>query len=361
MSEPPRPRVVPPLVEDASMSHPVRRYQTTSSSHPPNKKARVSEPELIDLSESSSEPPTEPQPSQPPPTESQIPSSMTPKCLSGVSWSLSRPLRVIWIAGLGHSTPSSTLTQPLSDFSPSSGTPSICCRDALLRHNIFPLQHWVQRRRVLLEALFRISEGFFFGPHHLIMVALLYFEEKVHRKKLLRADAIPLLFPRLLCQILEHLGYHLSLSMSVNSFAERYSLSTNERPVEIPADMRAPAPIVPSTEPIPEVARSAPHATPRTPPIIPATSESSSSSELRISISISEYRDLRAHQEQIIATQTQHTAILRQIQHHLGIPLAPEHPMPLLSKPTEPSQAPPFVEQALPSEEPTTGDAETST
>ena len=58
-----------------------------------------------------------------------------------------------------------------------------------------------------MEALFRISEGFFFGPHHLIMVALLYFEEKVHKKKLLRADAIPLLFPRLLCQILEHLGY----------------------------------------------------------------------------------------------------------------------------------------------------------
>ena len=39
------------------------------------------------------------------------------------------------------------------------------------------------------------------------MAALLYFEEKVHRKKLLRADAIPLLFPILLCQILEHLGY----------------------------------------------------------------------------------------------------------------------------------------------------------
>ena len=79
--------------------------------------------------------------------------------------------------------------------------------DALLRHNIFPLQHWVQRRGVLLEALFRISEGYFFGPHHLIMAALLCFEEKVHRKKLLQADAIALLFPRLLCQILEHLGY----------------------------------------------------------------------------------------------------------------------------------------------------------
>ena len=85
--------------------------------------------------------------------------------------------------------------------------PSMFFIDAFLRHNIFPLQHWVQRRGVLLEALFRISKGFFFSPHHLIMAALLYFEEKVHRNKLLRADAIPLLFPRLLCQILEHLGY----------------------------------------------------------------------------------------------------------------------------------------------------------
>ncbi|RVW67774.1 hypothetical protein CK203_065564 [Vitis vinifera] len=53
---------------------------------------------------------------------------------------------------------------------------------------------------------------------------------------------------------------------------------------------------------------------------------------------------LSAHQEQIITTQTQHTAILRQIQLHLGILSTPEHPMPILSKPIEPSQAPHFVE-----------------
>ena len=76
---------------------------------------------------------------------------------------------------------------------------SVLFIDALLRHNIYPFQHMVQRRGTLLEALFRISEGFFFGPHHLIMAALLYFEEKVHKKKLLREDAIPLLFSRLLC------------------------------------------------------------------------------------------------------------------------------------------------------------------
>ena len=58
-----------------------------------------------------------------------------------------------------------------------------------------------------MEALLRISEGFYFGSHNLIMTTLLYFEEKVNRKKLQRADAIPLFFSRLLYQILEHLGY----------------------------------------------------------------------------------------------------------------------------------------------------------
>ncbi|RVW58214.1 hypothetical protein CK203_113151 [Vitis vinifera] len=60
--------------------------------------------------------------------------------------------------------------------------PSMFFIDALLHHNIFPLQHWMQRRGVLLEALFRISGDSFFGPHHLIMATILYFEEKVHRR-----------------------------------------------------------------------------------------------------------------------------------------------------------------------------------
>ena len=79
--------------------------------------------------------------------------------------------------------------------------------DVLLWSNIFPLQHLVQRRGAILDALFRIFEGFYFGPHHLIMAALLHFEEKVHRKQLKRADTIPLLFPMLLCHVLEHMSY----------------------------------------------------------------------------------------------------------------------------------------------------------
>ena len=39
------------------------------------------------------------------------------------------------------------------------------------------------------------------------MTALLHFEDKVHRKGLARAESIPLLMPRLLCQVLEHMGF----------------------------------------------------------------------------------------------------------------------------------------------------------
>ena len=196
--------------------------------------------------------------------------------------------------------------------------------DVLLHHNIFPLQHWVQRRGVLLEALFRISEGYFFGPHHLIMAALLYFKEKVHRKKLLRADAIPLLFPRLLCQILEHLGYPAEPQLerkricreifTLNRWTSMIAYGADQRapirpdhpkqpkePIEIPADTPPPAPVVASTEPIPKVAPSAPQATPSTPPVIPPISEPSPSFEPRIAIPIIEYRGL-CHTFKALAT-----------------------------------------------------------
>ena len=39
------------------------------------------------------------------------------------------------------------------------------------------------------------------------MTALLHFKEKVHRKDLARAEAFPLSMPRLLSQVLEHLGF----------------------------------------------------------------------------------------------------------------------------------------------------------
>ena len=39
------------------------------------------------------------------------------------------------------------------------------------------------------------------------MTALLHFEDKVRRKGLVRAEGLPLLMPRLLSQVLEHLGF----------------------------------------------------------------------------------------------------------------------------------------------------------
>ena len=148
-----------------------------------------------------------------------------------------------------------------------------------------------------------------------------------------------------------------------------------EEPVEPPADTQPPAPAVAPTEPPPEIPSSAPHATPQPPPVIPPPSPPSPSAEPRVAIPIIEYRDLsytyqalatsqsiltqqitalRAHQEQIVATQAQYTAILRQIQYHLGGTSAPEHAIP---SSLEPSQAPPFVDQPMPHQEPPTGEA----
>ena len=43
--------------------------------------------------------------------------------------------------------------------------------DHVLRSNIFPLQHIVQRRGAILEALYRISEGYWFNPAELLMTS----------------------------------------------------------------------------------------------------------------------------------------------------------------------------------------------
>ena len=79
--------------------------------------------------------------------------------------------------------------------------------DHVLRSNMFPLQHTVQRRGAILEVLYRISEGYLFSPAELIMTSLFHFEDRVHHWSLPRAESLPLLFPCLLCQVLEHIGF----------------------------------------------------------------------------------------------------------------------------------------------------------
>ncbi|RVW72472.1 hypothetical protein CK203_060487 [Vitis vinifera] len=236
-------------VEDAPMSPHVRRYQTrrsltmdgasssgakNSCNGPPKKKAKVSEP--IDLTDQSSEPESEPRPSpppvqksQPPAKESQIPSGMTPETSARAQGFLPSATEVPYGAlanSQGFFYPRVALDFYQSMTTNQVRDPSVIHFTIDGRHGILgarhivealhipyeparledfrvwthPAQsdiHWVQRKGVLLKALFRISEGYFFGPHHLIMAALLYFEEKVHRKKPLQADSIPLLFPQI--------------------------------------------------------------------------------------------------------------------------------------------------------------------
>ncbi|KAL6326248.1 hypothetical protein AAG906_004745 [Vitis piasezkii] len=190
-------------------------------------------------------------------------------------------------------------------------------------------QHWTQRRGVLLEALYKMSEGFFFGPHHLILAALLYFEEKVHKKKLQRADCIPLLFPRLLCQILEHLGFPSEPQLERKRICREpftldkwnnmtaYKVDQPEQPQ--PAARRA------SPRHIPEGITVAAPAIPRATPAAPASSQPSTSAEPRMAIPISEYRELCP-------------AILRQLQVHFDPPPVVE---PSTSTPAEPHSHPP--------------------
>ena len=79
--------------------------------------------------------------------------------------------------------------------------------DHVLRSNMFPLQHIVQRRGAILDVLYRISVGYWFSPVEFIMTSLFHFEDRVHRRSLPRVESLPLLFPCLLCQVLVHIGF----------------------------------------------------------------------------------------------------------------------------------------------------------
>ena len=56
------------------------------------------------------------------------------------------------------------------------------------------------------------------------MTAIFHFEEKIHCKNLSRAETIPLLFPWLLSQVLEHLGFSAEPHLELVQFARLFSL-----------------------------------------------------------------------------------------------------------------------------------------
>ncbi|RVX11552.1 hypothetical protein CK203_015780 [Vitis vinifera] len=177
--------------------------------------------------------------------------------------------------------------------------PSMFLIDAFLRHNIYLLQHWTQRRGVLWRLYSKFLRDISLAsPPDYGCPSL--FREKVHKKKLQRADVIPLLFPRLLCHILEHLGYPTEPQLERKRICREvftldkwnnmtaYRVEQPERPQ--PAARRASHDTY-----LRELCRSL--------QILTASQR----------ILIQQITALSAHQEQIIATQTQHIAILRQI------------------------------------------------
>ena len=56
--------------------------------------------------------------------------------------------------------------------------PQMLLIDHLLRTSLFPLQHYVQRRGAILEALYRISEGYWFSPSELVMTSLMHLNKR---------------------------------------------------------------------------------------------------------------------------------------------------------------------------------------
>ena len=154
-----------------------------------------------------------------------------------------------------------------------------------------------------MDALFRISEGFYFGSHHLIMASLIHFEEKVHRKKLQWANTIPLLFLRLFCQILEHMGFPTEPRLECRRLCrERFTLDKWNQLAGYSAPPGAPPMVAPPMPPQPEQGEltvettppmttheatlAAPSTTSTVPPVAPTTSEPS------ITLSASDFRAL---------------------------------------------------------------------
>ena len=238
--------------------------------------------------------------------------------------------------------------------------PQMLLIDHLLRTSLFPLQHYVQRRGAILEALYRILEGFWFSPSELVMTSLLHFEDKVHCKGLARAESLPLLMPRLLSQVLEHLGFpeeprierrfrcpqvlsmERAMVMPISFLLQQQD--QEEVPDPEPEDSQTRADHTPEVEmersPLPDVSPPSPppHATSAAPADTPGPSYTSQHSPEHIHVSS---RELAAIMDAVCSLATTQAAqdqrlaraeatlghchsMLQQIMTHLGIPHVPD-------------------------------------
>nr|CAN76901.1 hypothetical protein VITISV_032652 [Vitis vinifera] len=385
--EPRQPLVVPPSIQDAPLSSPMRRYETRrppttlgasssrakkSGSHPPKKKANVSTPF------EPSEPPSEPQPPQPPATESQILSGMTPEvvirrpmvtqppiegnldckakpfhfelCFDTDTFRLQPKLRdsfhLLQRYHMEHlMTPRDFFYPRVAlDFYPSMTThhvrdPTVIHSTIDGRHGILGARHIAKALRIPYETAHPKDYRVWTHPSQSVIVHILsrgastcqyllrkelppsmFFIDALlhhniyplqHMIKRIRYPSEPHFERRHICREI----FTLDKWMSMTTYNAKPGAPVRPehpeiphpehpeepQPVEMPTDMRAPALAVPSTEPIPEVAPSAPPATLGTPPVILSTSEPSPLPESRIAISISEFRGL-CHTLQALTT-----------------------------------------------------------
>nr|CAN60065.1 hypothetical protein VITISV_020523 [Vitis vinifera] len=332
--EPSQPKAIPPPVKPAPPKPPARRYLTRSGGRPLQKRPRVESSEPIDLTEQSPEPSPIPTPVSSPvpsPIPMPVPLPVPSPALQEKSQEPQAPLPEPQIPS--ETTLEEVIRRPMLPQPPIEG--NLDCR----------------------------AQPFHFE---------LCFDLSAFRVRPELAQSFQLL-RRLLCQILEHLGYPSEPQLEKKRICREsftldkwnnmtvYKVDQPEQPQ--PAARRA------STRHIPEGITVAAPAIPRAPPATSASSQPSTSAEPRMAIPISEYRELcraletltasqsslaqemaaiRACQEQMLATQAQQAAILRQLQVHFDLPQAVEpstdtpaepHSHPLDSHPPEP-QAP---------------------
>ncbi|RVX14677.1 hypothetical protein CK203_011994 [Vitis vinifera] len=132
----------------------------------------------------------------------------------------------------------------------------------------YPFRHWTQRRGVLLEALYKMSEGFFFGPHHLIMQPFSTLRRRFTKRSFKEQIAFPS-SSQAAMPILEHLGYPSEPQLERKRICP-WAASTSckeSSPRHIPEGITVAAPAIP-----------------RAPPATPASSQPSTSAEPRMAI-----------------------------------------------------------------------------
>ena len=184
------------------------------------------------------------------------------------------------------------------------------------------------------------------------MTTLFHFEEKVHRKSLSRAEAIPLLFPRLISQVLEHMGFpneprleHRRVFTSVFTVHKwKFLPHSLPLPLEEPPKEQQPnhaddfqmpthSPLV-ATKPLPASAGPSDAAGPSTPAppmgfihITPRDFLAIMDAVCTFSATFASFATAHAALAERMArseaTLVHHTAILEQIQSHLGLPHIP--------------------------------------